>query len=238
MIPFRVAVSTATSPVVTMSLIVINIAVYFIQLGLSPRKANEFIATYALVPAVYGHPAAARAYGFDPTNLLPILSNTFMHGGALHLIVNMWTLWLFGLPVEDRLGPWRFLLFYLTCGAAGSIAHLLFNLDSVVPALGASGAIAGVLGGFTRFHPRAKVAVVQPIFFIFPLIFHLPAVIFTGIWFLFQILGGWSSWGDSPTGGGIAWWAHIGGFAAGLAIALWLTRRPRQPRRRGPWSRR
>lgn len=234
MFPFRTTVSANASPVVTMSLIVVNIGVYFLQLGLTPLAAREFIMSYALIPAVYGHPAVARAYGLDPTNFLPVISNTFMHGDALHLIVNMWTLWLFGLPVEDRLGPWRFLLFYLVCGVAGSVAHLAFNLDSAVPVLGASGAIAGLLGGFALMHPRAKVAVIQPIFFVFPLVFHLPALIFTGIWFAFQILGGWTTFGGNAAGGGIAWWAHIGGFVAGLAIALWLTRRPRH---RGPWSR-
>jgi membrane associated rhomboid family serine protease len=232
MIPYRTSVTAHRSPVVTMSLIVINIAVFVLQAGMSPPAAEEFVYTYALVPLGVSNPAMARAYGIDPEGLLPLVSNTFLHGDALHLLVNLWTLWLFGLPVEDRLGPWRFLLFYLACGIAGSVAHLATNLHSVVPALGASGAIAGVLGAFTRLHPKAKVAVIQPIFLL-PLIFHPPAVVFTAIWFAFQIFGGAAALGDSGESGGIAWWAHIGGFAAGLAIAFAVS----PPRRRpGPWS--
>jgi membrane associated rhomboid family serine protease len=232
MIPYRTTAPCHASPVVTMMLIVINIGVFFLQKGLQPQDSVAFIYTHALVPAVYGNPEMARQAGLDPTNLLPFITNTFMHGGYLHLIVNMWTLWLFGLPVEDRLGPWRFLLFYLACGTAGSIGHLAFNLDSAVPALGASGAIAGILGGFAWLCPRAKVAVMQPIFF-FPLIFRLPALVFTAIWFLFQLLPGVAALSAAAIGGGIAWWAHIGGFVAGLLIAMKI--RPRG-NNRGPWA--
>ncbi len=200
-----------------MSLIVANIAVFFVQQGLPPREAADFVYTYALVPAVYGNPALAREAGFDPFNVFPLLTNTFMHGGYLHLIFNMWTLWLFGLPVEDRLGPWRFLLFYLGCGMAGSVGHLIFNLDSTIPALGASGAIAGVLGAFARLFPKEKVALIQPIF-IFPLLFHLPTAWFTALWFGIQVLQGAFALTQGSEGA-IAWWAHIGGFVVGLAVA-------------------
>ncbi|HRK96748.1 MAG TPA: rhomboid family intramembrane serine protease, partial [Rhodospirillales bacterium] len=163
MIPFRTTAPCHRSPVVSVSLIFLNIAVFFYQEGLGEQAEYAFITTFALIPAVYGSPAAARDAGLDPGNLLPLISNTFLHGGYLHLIVNMWTLWLFGLPVEDRLGPFRFSALYLCCGAAGSLAHLAFNLSSQVPALGASGAIAGVLGAFVWIYPRAKVAAVVPI---------------------------------------------------------------------------
>ncbi len=212
-----------------MSLIVANIAVFFVQKGLAPQEAAQFLYTYALVPAVYGNPTLAREAGFDPLNVLPFLTNTFMHGGYLHLIVNMWTLWLFGLPVEDRLGPWRFLLFYLACGTAGSAGHLIFNLDSTTPALGASGAIAGALAGFVRLFPNEKVALIQPIF-VFPVLFHLSAVWFTALWFGIQVLQGAFQL-TQETAGGIAWWAHIGGFVVGFAIAKRLakTRAPSSP---------
>ncbi len=204
-----------------MILIVANIAVFFIQLGLPGDAAIEFLYTYALVPAVYGQPDLARQVGLDPDNYLPLLTNTFMHAGYLHLIVNMWTLWLFGAPLEGRLGRWRFLGFYLLCGAVGSLGHLAFNLDSRIPALGASGAIAGVLGGYTWLFPRARVAVVQPIFF-FPLVLHLPAVFYTGLWFAVQVFQGTAQLSAAQGGamGGIAWWAHIGGFLAGLAAVM------------------
>lgn len=234
MIPFATTAPCHRSPVVAMSLIVLNIAVFFYQEGLGERAEYAFVTTFALIPAVYGHPAAAREAGLDPTNLLPLISNTFLHGGYLHLIVNMWTLWLFGLPVEDRLGPSRFAALYLGCGAAGSLAHLAFNLSSQVPALGASGAIAGVLGAFVWIYPKAKVAAVVPIIII-PWIFHLPAILYAGIWFLIQIVEGWGSLGADPMSGGIAWWAHIGGFAAGLALAIAFHARPSAVR--GPWQR-
>ena len=228
-IPFRTTAPNPGSPNLTMGLIVANVAVFFVQQGQVGAQAVRFLYTYALVPAVYGHPEAARQLGLDPFNVLPILSNTFMHGGYLHLIVNMWTLWLFGGPLEDRLGRPRFFLLYLISGAAGSLGHLAFNLDSTVPALGASGAIAGLLGGFALTFPRAKVAVVQPIF-IFPLILSVPAVLYTGVWFLIQVWQGTSQ----ATGGGIAWWAHIGGFVAGLGV-VWAFARSRRAGARGPW---
>ncbi len=221
MIPFGTTAPAAAMPAATMILIVANVAVFFVQLGLPGDEAARFLYTYALVPAVYGHPDLARQAGLDPDNYWPLLSNTFLHAGYLHLIVNMWTLWLFGAPLEGRLGRWRFLGFYLVCGAAGSLGHLAFNLDSRIPALGASGAIAGVLGGYTWLFPRARVAVVQPIF-LFPLVLHLPAVLFTGLWFAVQVLQGTAELAASQGGamGGIAWWAHIGGFVAGLAAVM------------------
>lgn len=219
MIPFRTDQRADASPVVTMGLIVANIAAYFFMIGLEPRAQFGFVYTYALVPAVYGQPEAARAAGLDPTSLWPFVTNTFLHAGALHLIVNLWTLWVFGLPVEDRLGRWRFLALYLGAGAAGSVGHLAFNLSSAVPALGASGAVAGVLGAFTWLAPRARVSVVQPIF-VFPLILPLPALLFTGLWFGLQVIGVWGALDAAPNAGGIAWWAHLAGFAAGLGLGM------------------
>jgi membrane associated rhomboid family serine protease len=232
-------------PVATMGLILANVAVFLYQLDLPQDRETVFIYTYALVPAVIANPELARHVGLDPYNYWPLITNTFMHGGFLHLIFNMWTLWLFGLPVEGRLNSWRFLLFYLACGTLGSLGHLAFNLDSTAPALGASGAIAGLLGGYTRLFPRAKVTLVFPIIII-PVIFSVPALVYTGVWFALQV---WQGTGElqfgSPAGGGIAWWAHIGGFLAGLVLVGAFHRptgRPGPPLpsgislRRGPWS--
>jgi membrane associated rhomboid family serine protease len=226
MIPFRTTAPCYRSPIVSTSLIVLNIAVFFYQEGLSDRARHAFIQTFALVPAIYGDPAGARAAGFEPGNLLPLVSNTFLHGGYLHLIVNMWTLWLFGLPVEDRLGHGRFAALYLGAGTAGSLAHTAFNLASAVPALGASGAIAGVLGAFVWLFPRARVAAIVPIIVI-PWIVHLPAILYAGIWFFIQIFEGWAALSADPMTGGIAWWAHIGGFAAGVTLAITFAARTR-----------
>lgn len=255
MIPFRTTAPGARMPVVTMMLIVANIAVFLYQIGLPPRAEIVFTYTFALVPAVFTNPSLAEHTGLDPYNYWPILTNTFMHGGWLHLIFNMWTLWLFGLAVEGRMALWRYLTFYLLCGVAGSIGHVLFNLQSTVPALGASGAIAGLLAGYTRLFPGAKVTLIQPIF-IFPVIFSIPAIAYTAIWFAIQIWQGTASV-DSASGGGVAWFAHIGGFMAGLALIRplggkpWTKpakgpkgvvirpgpwRRKRPPKRKGPWE--
>jgi len=226
MIPFRTTVSTHGSPNVTMSLIVANISVFVIQVGLPEATASRFIYSYGLVPAFVVNPALAQHYLIDHNPALALVTNIFMHGGWLHLIINMWTLWLFGAPVEDRLGAWRFLLFYLACGIGGGVCHLVFNLSSAVPVVGASGAIAGVLGAFTWLFTGARVAVVVPIIII-PVIFRVPALLYAGLWFGLQVIQVMVE-EDAEHGGGIAWYAHLGGFVAGVTIGAWLTgwRRP------------
>src|SRR6202023_2101319 len=146
-----------------------------------------------------------------------------------HLILNMWTLWLFGPTIEDRLGSGRYLVFYLVCGVLASLTHAAFNPYSTVPALGASGAIAGVLGCYMRLFPSARIIVVVPILF-FPFFFEVPAVVFAGLWFLLQVLQGAAELIGAPTPGGIAWGAHIGGFVAGFALAPLLHRPERRYR--------
>jgi len=252
MIPFRTTAPGAAVPAVTMGLILVNVAVFLYQIDLAPRAETRFLYTYALVPAVFANPDLARHAGLDPHNYWPLLTNTFMHGGWLHLIFNMWTLWLFGAPVEGRMSRVRFLVFYLACGFLGSMGHLLANLDSTVPALGASGAIAGVLGAYARLFPGAKVTLFLPIIII-PFIFSVPAIIFTGVWFAIQLWQGTAAMDAASGAGGIAWWAHIVGFLAGLVLIGWLGGRPWQTPlpppptgplfrtgirlRRGPWSR-
>ncbi|MCB2099868.1 MAG: rhomboid family intramembrane serine protease [Rhodobacterales bacterium] len=248
MIPIRTNAPNDGSPVVTMGLILVNLAVFIYQTSLAGRAELDFVLAYALVPKVYSHPLLARQAGLDPSNFLPFITNTFMHGSWLHIAFNMWTLWLFGGPLEEALGKWRFLLVYLLFGLAGSLAHLLANWGSPVPVLGASGAIAGVLGTFTVLYPRARVGILQPIF-IFPLLLHVPALLYTAFWFGLQVWEGWASLGQA--GAGVAWWAHIGGFVAGLAAGYrlrhrritqpavwWRDLRTRQGRdtRSGPWG--
>jgi membrane associated rhomboid family serine protease len=170
-----------------------------------------------LIPAQYSQGAA---YGGEPLTLidyLPFATCMFLHGGWLHLILNMWTLWLFGPPIEDRLGHARYLVFYFACGVAAS-AHVIFNPASTAPVLGASGAIAGVLGCYTRLFPFARLIVLIPILF-FPFFFEVPAVVFTGLWFLMQMIQGTGALLMPSAGGEIAWWAHVGGFVAGLVLA-------------------
>lgn len=232
MFPFRTTVDSYGSPVMTMSLIVINISIFIIQQSLSTQQEAAFVHSYGLVPAFMFSPVAADRYGADSGSLLPIITSTFLHADWLHLIINMWTLWLFGMPVEDRMGMWRFPLFYLACGAGGSVAHLVTNLGSTVPTVGASGAIAGLLGAFSWLYPRARIAVVVPIIIV-PLIVHVPGVLFTIVWFALQFVPGLTGLLQGARDG-VAWWTHIGGFALGLGLAAWMF--PRRERL-GPWSR-
>ena len=225
MIPIRNAVPTRYPPVVTWLLIAINCLVFLLQNSLSPGELEELLRDFALIPARY---TAALTYG-DPNlsaiDLVPFLTMMFLHGGWLHLIMNMWMLWLFGPAVEDRLGHSRFLLFFLGCGIAAALAQMASDPYSVIPALGASGAIAGVLGCTMALFPLSRVIVVVPILFL-PLFFEVHAVVFIGLWFVLQVLQGTISL-LSPSEGGVAWWAHIGGFLAGLLIGPMLHRSER-----------
>ncbi len=219
MIPIRTSVAVHDTPAVVVALIGINVAAFLVQVMLPEDEALEFLYRYALVPALFGFGANAGNL-LDPGLWLRLVTNTFLHGGLLHLAVNMWTLWLFGRALQERIGAGRFLVFYLLCGAIASLAHLAFNLGSTVPALGASGAIAGVLGAFTVYYPRARITFATLIVF-YPLIFPLPALVYSALWFGLQLLMGTAEMAAAgAAGGGIAWWAHVGGFAAGVALAF------------------
>src|SRR5581483_3029286 len=228
MFPLKVSVPIRFPPIVTYALIALNTVVFLLQISLPEPSQEAFIYTYGLVPARYTHPEWALRSGLDPHNYLPFLSNTFLHGGWLHLILNMWTLWLFGAAVEDRLGRVRYLLFYLVCGVAASAAHAWMSADSAVPVLGASGAIAGGLGAHMRLFPFANVLILIPIIFI-PFFFTLPAFVYIALWFVLQVIQGVGST-LMPQAGGIAWWAHIGGFVAGIVLAPLLCCSPRSYR--------
>ena len=180
---------------------------------------DRFLFEFALVPSRFFGQLSLVA----PSDWTPFLTNIFLHGGWLHLILNMWTLWIFGPAVEDRRGPGRITLFYQFCGIAASLAHALANPDSVFPALGASGAIAGVIGAYARMFPAAKLVVMVPVLFL-PLFFEVPALGFAMIWLGLQVIPGILSLGDQAMGG-VAWWAHIGGFVAGWLVTPFLRRR-------------
>jgi len=154
------------------------------------------------------------------------LSFMFLHGGFVHLIGNMWYLWIFGDNVEDRLGRVKFIIFYLICGIGSAIVHVYFNSQSEVPCVGASGAIAGVLGAYMVTFPRARVLVLIPLFIVWQTI-ELPAIIVLGFWFLIQFFSGTASI-SSTHGGGVAWWAHIGGFVLGVILIKLFPKSRRQ----------
>jgi membrane associated rhomboid family serine protease len=221
MFPIKDSIRIPFPPYVTYGLILVNALVFLYQATLSPYDAVAFSFEHALVPRRYSDPNWASAYGLNPTDYLPFIEGTFMHGGWWHLILNMWTLFIFGTSLEGRLGRWQFLTFYLTCGLCASVAHAWFNADSTVPALGASGAIAGVLGAYATTFPRAKLTILILLVFI-PLFFKIPALAYALVWFGFQFAQGFIDLATPGAVGGIAWWAHIGGFLAGIAlIPLW-----------------
>ena len=215
----------------TWALIGINLAVFLYELSLPPEDLERFIYLFGIVPARYSHPEWAHWMGLRVDDYWPFLTCMFLHGGWLHIIGNMWSLWIFGDNVEDVMGAWRFLIFYLLTGLAAGLTHYFLNIHSVVPTVGASGAIAGVLGAYFVLFPRSQILVVVPIFF-FPFFFQLPAVTYLLFWFLSQILGGAVAGLSSSQVSGIAFWAHVGGFVAGIVLhRLFLSPERVRPRR-------
>jgi membrane associated rhomboid family serine protease len=212
MIPIRDTIQSRTYPVVNNTIIAVNVAVYFLQLTRGAHL-HEFFVIYGLVPARYSVPEISRYFSFGQ-QAFSFVSFMFLHGGFWHLLGNMWSLYIFGDNVEDRIGPLRYLAFYLLCGMTSGLTHLVINSHSQVPTIGASGAIAGVMGAYFILYPKARILTLIPIFFI-PYFVEIPAFFFLGIWFLLQFL---SAAGSQAQSSGVAWWAHIGGFVFGIAF--------------------
>ena len=210
MIPLSDVIPSRTVPVVTIALIAVNVLVFLYQQTLSEPLFQQFLATYALIPAWFSVPA--------------LFTSQFLHGGWIHIISNMLYLWIFGDNVEDRLGHGRFVVFYLGAGAAAAILQTLFDPFSSIPMVGASGAIAGVMGAYFVLYPYSRVLTAVFLIIFFDII-EIPAVFFLGLWFLLQLLSGVGSLATSNAGGGVAFWAHIGGFVAGVLIGLVLRSR-------------
>jgi membrane associated rhomboid family serine protease len=227
MFPIQDSVHSRSVPVVTRALIFINVLVFFFELMLPPHGIDQIFYLFGIVPARFAHPDWAAYVGFPVDNYWPILTSQFLHGGWLHIVANMWTLWIFGGKVEDRMGPVRFAIFYLLCGAIAGFTHLLANPDSTVPSVGASGAIAGVLGAYLLFFPTARLIVMFPILF-FPFFFEVPAIFYLGLWFFSQLFSGTLALAGPQQVGGIAFWAHVGGFVSGMLLCGLFVRRRRQ----------
>jgi membrane associated rhomboid family serine protease len=225
MIPLKNLSPRDSFPAVTLGLIVANIVVFIHQLTLSDRATTIFINTYGMVPAHLQMALAGHRYTLGQA-LIPLFTSMFIHGGFLHIIGNMWFLWIFGGQVEDRLGHLYYLIFYTICGLGSGVTQLAFDWGSKVPAIGASGAIAGVLGAYILFFPSSRILTLIPLFIIW-FTARIPAVIFIGLWFILQFLSGIGSLG-AANAGGVAWWAHVGGFLLGLFLAKGKkpTRRP------------
>jgi membrane associated rhomboid family serine protease len=216
MIPLKDMTPRRSVPFVTLLLIAINVFVFVHQISLSPAAADAFIKTYGLIPARISVALAGRHYTMEQA-LLPLFTCMFLHGGVLHILGNMWFLWIFGGNVEDRFGSLPYLPFYLVCGIGSGISQVLFSWGSHIPSIGASGAISGVLGAYIVFFPRSRILTLVPLFIIF-FLWRIPAIIFIGLWFAMQFLSGVVSLGQASLGG-VAWWAHVGGFLLGMLIA-------------------
>jgi membrane associated rhomboid family serine protease len=216
MIPLRDIIPSRTTPVVTIVLIAVNVLVFLFELSLG-RNVDQFTLYWGLVPAAF--------------SWVTVVTSMFLHGGFLHVAGNMLYLWIFGDNVEDRMGHGRFLVFYLLCGIAAALAQTISQPDSVVPMVGASGAIAGVMGAYFVLYPKSRIVTLIPLFFFFQVI-EVPAILFLGIWFLMQFISGLGSIVTVATGqaaGGVAFWAHVAGFVAGISGVV-VFRRPERQR--------
>jgi len=213
------------TPVAVRLFILTNALVFLFELLLGPALERLFYL-FGIVPARYAHPEWAMRVGLDPGDYWPFLTSMFLHGGWVHIFGNMWTLWIFGPKVEERLGTGRFAVFYLAGGLAAGLLHFATNPDSTVPTVGASGAIAAVMGAYFVLYPYARLVVLVPILF-FPLFFEVPAVLYLGVWALLQFFNSTLALATPDQVGGVAWWAHAGGFVAGIGLLpLFLLGRP------------
>lgn len=216
MIPLRDSQPSYSPPVMTILIIMANTAAFLYELSLDAFSLNYFLSVYGVVPA-----------RLEPVTLV---TSMFLHGGWLHFLGNMWFLWIFGDNVEDILGRVKFVAFYLVCGVAAGLAQVAASPDSRIPMVGASGAIAGVMGAYLVKFPHSRILTLVPVFF-FVTTVEVPALLILGYWFLIQFFSGVGSMGYSHLSqGGVAWFAHVGGFLAGLVLVNLL--RPRAPHRR------
>ncbi len=213
MLPISDVIPSRTTPVMTVALIVVNVLIFVYQLMLPEPSLQLFVASYAVIPAWF-HPAS-------------LITSQFLHGGVLHVGGNMLYLWIFGDNVEDCLGHAGFLVFYLAAGASAAILQIFFNPYSTIPMLGASGAIAGVMGAYFVLYPHSRVLTVVFLVFLLDVV-EIPAIFLLGIWFVMQLLSGVGSIAASSAGGGTAFWAHVGGFVVGVMAGVVLRHRDRR----------
>lgn len=221
--PLQTNIIARHFPLVTWLIIGVNGLIFFQEAGLPQETLQKISYLFGIVPARFTHTDWAQQVGFPLHVYWPFLTSMFLHGGLLHIVGNMWTLAIFGRNVEDQMGPIRFLLFYLLCGVASGIVYTMINVDSVLPAIGASGAIAGVMGAYLRMFPTSRVVVMIPILF-FPFFFDFLAVFYLGYWFLLNFFSGVMALTATSDTGGVAFWAHVGGFLTGILLLPWFLR--------------
>jgi membrane associated rhomboid family serine protease len=212
MIPLRDTVKSRNTPIFTWIIIIVNIFVFIHEIRLPGQSLVNFINTFGLTPS--------KINFSQPVSLYPLVSHMFLHGSWIHLISNMWIFFIFGDNVEDKIGGIKFVVFYLIGGISAGLVQSIFG-DPTVAVVGASGAIAAVLGAYFLFYPTARVLTLIPIF-IFPWFIRIPAIIYLGLWFILQLFQGLLSMdiSNSSAAGGVAWWAHIGGFLIGFFMAI------------------
>ncbi len=215
MIPLRDSVPSRSTPWVNYFLIALNTVVFLYEVSLSSALQNQFILQWGLVPFRFWH--------FTRLVWPTIFTAMFLHGGWMHYLGNMWVLFIFGDNVEDRMGHLRYLIFYLLSGLAAALLQAFFTMNSNAPMIGASGAIAGVMGAYMVLFPWGRVLTVIPLFIFFTTV-EIPSVIFLGFWFFLQVFSGL----DMGANGGVAWWAHVGGFLFGMLAVQIFARRRRQ----------
>ncbi len=228
-IPLKDLNPRRTYPIVNTSLILLNVLVFIYQYTLTPHAFKLFMTTYATVPARF--PAWLSGHAPFESAFLPLLTSMFLHSGILHIAGNMLFLWIFGDNVEDFYGHITYLFFYLVCGLGSGLLHVLFNMSSTIPALGASGAISGVMGAYAILYPRSRILTLVFVFLV-----PIPAVLILGYWFILQFLSAFGSLGavGSNASGGVAWWAHVGGFLLGMLITMMARSQQRSARWQSP----
>ncbi|WAM36193.1 rhomboid family intramembrane serine protease [Caldicellulosiruptor acetigenus] len=227
MIPLKDTIPSREKPFMTWTLILINVFVFLYQVSMPQEAAQEFVFRYGFVPERF---TQLLSHGFvvaASVSIWSIITSMFLHGSWMHLISNMWSLWLFGDNVEDRVGHFRFLIFYILSGIAAALTHWFFNANSPIPTVGASGAISGVMGAYFLMFPLSRIVTLIPLGFI-PLFIEIPAIFFLGLWFLSQVSSGILELFGPVFGSGIAWWAHIGGFVFGVLTINMFKKRYRR----------
>jgi membrane associated rhomboid family serine protease len=226
MIPLRDNVPSIRRPYITVTLIVFNVLIYLFQFVVPDEINKMIIYSYGFIPGRFLQAIFSRQV--TAVDFYPFITSSFLHGNWVHLVGNMWILWLFGDNVEDRLGHFKFIIFYFLSGCIAMFCHFMFNPGSPVPAIGASGAIAGVMGAYFILFPHSRILTIIP-FFIIPLFIRIPAAIYLIIWFLMQIYSGTLNSFLGGMGRGVAWWAHIGGFLSGILLLKLLHGKNRRP---------
>jgi membrane associated rhomboid family serine protease len=226
MIPLKDTILREGFPFITWAIIAVNGIIFLFELSLPKNLLQQLFYVFGLVPARYSYPSWAVIHGLSFDDYLSFLTAMFLHGGWLHIIGNMWFLYIFGSTVEDGLGHLRFLILYFLAGIAASVLYFLIDIRSKIPEFGASGAIAGVMGAYIVMFPRARILTLILIF-IFPIFVELSAFFYMGYWFFIQLVAGTLSFGSQQQGG-IAWWAHVGGFLAGMMLVFLLRRQQRR----------